>query len=56
MTGQMKVAKTKSSKKIELKVEVTGRHAQVDATFQLYSVVGSAWPAGGTVQDFLNNF
>ena len=52
-SGAMKVAKTKAV----LKVEMERRHAEVDASF----LDGCAvlwvvpWPAGGTVQDFLNN-
>ena len=51
----MKVPMAKSSLNSEVKVEVTGRHALVDA-FRLGSVVGSAIPAGGAVQGFVNNF
>ena len=54
----MKVAKTKSVLKNDLKVEVARRHAAVDASF----LDGCAvlwvvpWPTGGIVQDFLDNF
>lgn len=57
-SGAMKIAKTKSVLKNNLKVEVSLRHAVVDASF----LDGCAvlwvvpWPTGGTVQDFLNNF
>ena len=56
--GAMKVAKTKSVLKNDLKVEVARRHAAVDASF----LDGCAvlwvvpWPTGGIVQDFLDNF
>ena len=57
-SGAMKVAKTKSVLKNNLKVEVRRRHAEIDASF----LDGCAvlwvvpWPNGGIVQDFLNNF
>ena len=57
-SGAMKVAKTKSVLKNDLKVEVARRHAAVDASF----LDGCAvlwvvpWPTGGIVQDFLDNF
>ena len=57
-SGAMKVAKTKSVLKNDLKVEVARRHVAVDASF----LDGCAvlwvvpWPTGGTVQDFLDNF
>ena len=56
--GAMKIAKTKSVLKNNLKVEVPRRHTYVDASF----LDGCAvlwvvpWPAGGIMQDFLNNF
>ncbi|KAK5922319.1 hypothetical protein CgunFtcFv8_019592 [Champsocephalus gunnari] len=58
-SGHMKEAKTKSTLKNALKVEVSSRHADVTASFldgcAVMWVV--SWPTGGgTVQDFLNNF
>ena len=57
-SGAMKVAKTKSVLKNDLKVEVARRHAAVDASFldgcAVLWVV--SWPTGGIVQDFLDNF
>lgn len=57
-SGAMRVAKTKSVLKNNLKVEVPRRHTQIDASF----LDGCAvlwvvpWPTGGIVQEFLNNF
>ncbi|KAJ4918215.1 hypothetical protein JOQ06_000075 [Pogonophryne albipinna] len=58
-SGHMKEAKTKSTLKNALKVEVSSRHADVTASFldgcAVMWVV--SWPTGGgTVQDFLDNF
>ncbi len=56
--GNMRIAKSKADLKNVLKVEVTGRHVDVDVSFLdgcdiLFAV---PWPMGGTVQDYLNNF
>ena len=57
-SGQMRDAKSKSNLKNALKVEVSGRNANIDATF----LDGCAvlwvvpWPAGGTIQDFSKQF
>ena len=57
-SGHMKDAKTKSNLKNALKVEISGRHANIDVSFldgcAILWVV--PWPSSGTVQNFLNNF
>lgn len=56
--GHMKEAKTKSTLKNSLKVEVSSRHMNFDALFLDGCAVMWVvpWPAGGKVQDYLNNF
>ena len=57
-TGEMRIATGKASLKNKLKVTVSARHVQPDATIMdgcaiLWCV---HWPCKGTVKDYINNF